>query len=462
MRAEDTFGDRLRERKSNKGTFGTQARVQRSMHELTGRRKLSPRAGPGYYTPNDAATRRIESFEDNLRDLPLKNVTNEVVQLHSINRAIKMHEHKTREIDALPHGEDRLVRMVTDKDVAKMKRRRAELVEIVNAQKDQMATMTESRRSLIGSENRRPVSSPFSMTEERFFDPTQGQSTGSLGTLQKPMRLGNLEPSMYELCKYPLGANVAPSYDTFGVGGLATSATIPKEPRHTEKAKDMRLHVSTNGAVYGPFTGYSATQPLGPGEYDPATDVLTQSLGVADDMANVRSHYMNPGTQNYVYERSAPANATLLGLPPGSIPTPVEAMTQKLRDDHFFLGTKQRACGTESGFRPVPTGVATENTVTWDGDIADSLSDDRTALRTLARTRASRDVSTPGPAAVREDTFRDSTYQPSTSVSWRNSRSSANIMNASATVSLSRNKSMVSEYGMSRKMVKGPKHLPGR
>jgi hypothetical protein len=126
---------------------------------------------------------------------------------------------------------------------------------------------TVLRRNLMGA-SVRPSTVPFACTEERFFDPLQGESTGRLGTQKSPQRLGNLTPGMYV---------IHPNKESFGFDERARASTFSRSGRPFDEQHDFKFHEGL-----GPYIASSEQQTLGPGQYDPPTDMLCSSLGVAD------------------------------------------------------------------------------------------------------------------------------------------------------------------------------------
>jgi len=341
---EGNFSERLQLRRNPKGTMGTQTRAWRTLHELGGRRMLSPRAAPTSYDAVQASTNARPSFEDDLRDLPLKNMSHEVVALRNLERRIRRivtMKAKVADGSLQPDTADgRAARMVTARELKDLRRRRQELAEIV---REQSATREGAarplRRKVVGSLGSRPSTVPMCCTESRFFDPQQSQTTGPLGTLDRPLAggMGGIEPSMYHIESRPRAANVAPYYSSFGAGKAVFASTFGKEARPS--MADTRLNMTAGGL--GVYHSSSKSQTLGPGDYDAPTDVLNSPCGVSDEFGNVTSHFMNPGTGAFVLERSAPPHMSLYGTMPNHTTEPHLDGTRRLPGDPSPFSTSQ-------------------------------------------------------------------------------------------------------------------------
>ena len=336
---DGNFGRRLQSRRNPKGTMGTQTRVWRTLHENSGRRMLSPRAAPTSYDPVQAAVEARPSFGDDLRTLPLKSMTHEVVALRNLERricGIVAMKAKVADGTVQPDSADgRLARMVTARELKELRRRRQELREVV---RNQSAAREKSvrplQRKIVGSLGHRPATVPMCCTEDRFYDPQQSQTTGPLGTLDRPLAGGMsvvIEPSMYNIEPRPRAANVAPYYSSFGADKAVFATTFGKAERPITTAKDTRINMTAGGL--GPFHSSSKSQTLGPGEYDAPTDVLNSPCGVADEFGNVMPHFMNASTGAFVLERSAPQNVSLYGTIPSHTKEPHLDGTRRLPGD---------------------------------------------------------------------------------------------------------------------------------
>lgn len=170
----------------------------------------------------------------------------------------------------------------------------------MEALEEEREKQTVLRRNIMGG-SVRPATVPFVCTEERFFDPLQGQTTGRVGTQKSMERLGNLNPGMY---------TIHPNTDTFGFDERSRATTFSRSGRPFDEQHTFKFHEGL-----GPYIASSEQQTLGPGQYDPPTDILCSSLGVADHAGNVKSHFMNKKTPAYRSNRhlATDAHATVMG-----------------------------------------------------------------------------------------------------------------------------------------------------